>query len=136
MRSSTRGEMRPCPFDTAQASRKNQSVAPPATPMTQATRSSRVRSTQLCARNVAVSVTHRSSTEGLPSTRTKPVMKAECGRNFCSMRSALWECSGMDLARKYFHERKSRKRKLNSSIVDFTMGRPRKAEKPVREMAQ
>jgi hypothetical protein len=42
----------------------------------------------------------------------------------------------MVLAEKYFQDRKSRNKKLNSSIADFTTGKVRNAEKPVSASAQ
>src|SRR5438105_72742 len=104
--------------------------------MTQATRSSSVRSTQLCDRNVAVSVAHSSSTEGFPNTRMKPTPKAVRGCSFCSITSAPCECDGIDLAEKYFHERQRRNKKLNSSMIDFTTGKARKAAKPASAIPQ
>ena len=79
----------------------------------------------------------------LPITRTKPVMKAECGRNFSSMRFSIRlaappSCVGAvtDFAVRNFMPINSMNAKLNTSMDAFTMRLPKKDENPVNAIVQ
>ncbi len=85
------------------------------TPMTQVTLLSTGGSTHWCAVNTAASASHSTSTLGLPSICTNPVINAVCGWSFCSIARAPCEMRGTFGASKYLKPRKSISRKLTSS---------------------
>ncbi len=79
----------------------------------------------------------------LPITRTKPVMNAECGWNFSSMRfsirlAALPSCVGAItvFAERNFTPRNSMNTKLNTSMDAFTRRLPKNDENPVNAIVQ
>lgn len=71
---------RPWPRDTPKLSARNQVFVPSATPPTHAAfAASEPASTHSCAIRFVARTIQNSSTPRLPSTRAKPVIKAECG---------------------------------------------------------
>jgi len=134
----------PCPSETAQLKPANHAPVATATPPTQASFPGQSGVTHSREMKFADRMIQKTSTPTLPITRTRPVMKAECGcsrsSSRASMRSAAaLRCTGgsrTDFDIRNLTPRNSMNTKLNNSIAAFTYPRVKNDANPVKAMKQ